>query len=69
MVKKECLKNDDDQEFLDEDFASDIHDKYKRRPNALEDLCLAEFAQWWKVQYINKSSLESLAYRSSDSEE
>ena len=49
MLRKESvLKND--LEYNDDDFCSDIHDKYSRRPIELEKLCLAEFAQHWKVK-------------------
>lgn len=54
--KKECLNNEADQIFEEHYFTSDLHDKYKRRPRALENLCLAEFSQWWKVEISKKSN-------------
>ena len=68
MLKKECLNNETDQIFEENDFTSDIHDKYKRRPRALENLCLAEFAQWWKVE-IRKKSNELIEGDSNSSDE
>lgn len=49
MLRRECITNEE-AEYNDSDYLSDIHDKYSIRPEALEELCLAEFAQHWKVK-------------------
>ena len=38
------------QEFDEDDFCSDIFDKYCNRPIQLEILCLHQFASCWKVK-------------------
>lgn len=70
VLKKDCLK-DEHEPLQDRDFASDIHDKYHRRPVELEELCLAEFAQWWKFDFSNNNikRAEELEDDSSISEE
>jgi hypothetical protein len=67
MLKKECLRNEDDQILEESDFASDIHEKYRCRPDELEGLCLAEFAQWWKT--MAKGNKDPLEYDSDNDDE
>ena len=50
ILRKECINNDEQTEFSESDFASDIFDKYARRPHELESISLAEFAQLWVVR-------------------
>lgn len=59
ILRKECINNFD-KDYEETDFASDIHDKYARRPLELEACCLAEFAQYWKIkpQPKNRDNLE-----------
>jgi hypothetical protein len=54
LVRKESLLN---QEFDEEDFCSDIFDKYFNRPIVLESLCLHEFASFWKVKLKKKLTM------------
>ena len=51
LVRNECLLN---TEFEENDFCSDIFDKYTKRPIVLENLCLHKFASFWKVKTIKK---------------
>ena len=46
MLKTEALLN---SEYDPNDFCSDIFDKYQNRPDDLNDICLYEFAQKWKI--------------------
>ncbi len=67
MLKKECIAQQD-HVFNEEDFTSDIYDKYVRRPLVLENICLSEFAQWWRIKpYGNKNN--NLEYSSESEDE
>ena len=67
ILRKECINNFD-KVYEADDFASDIHDKYVRRPLVLEDSCLAEFAQYWRTKQPTKIKA-NLEEQSSESED
>jgi hypothetical protein len=55
LVRKESLLN---TEFDEEDFCSDIFDKYTSRPLSLENLCLHQFASEYKIKPKKKSNFD-----------
>ena len=53
MLKKESVLN---HIYSEDDFTSDIFDKYRRRPDELENICLTEFATEYRLIYKTKEN-------------
>lgn len=66
LVRKESLLN---TEFDEEDFCSDIFDKYTSRPIVLENLCLHQFASEYKVKPKKTNSFDDENEDCSEEEE
>ena len=57
MVKKECINN----ELLDDNsFCFDIYDKYSKRPDELNDICLYEFVTEYTINYVKEQDEDEL---------
>jgi hypothetical protein len=57
MLKRESFNNEN---YEDDDFCSDIFEKYEKRPIELEEICLAEFATKWRILPKNATKQEKL---------